>query len=80
MRTCKEKFYGGVHEGLKGWVAAAKADGWAAEDVRSGPPREASPRKSPVKGGKVEEAPKLDLNVGVGVGGGCETGLDGGWL
>jgi hypothetical protein len=81
MRTCKEKFYGGVHEGLKGWVAAAKADGWAAEDVRSGPPREASPRKSPVKkGGKVEEAPKLDLDVGVGVAMGGETGLDGAWL
>lgn len=81
MRTCKEKFYGGVHEGLKGWVAAAKADGWAAEDVRSGPPREASPRKSLVKkGGKFEEAPKLDLNVEVGVAVGCETRLDDGWL
>ena len=81
MRSCKEKFYGGVHEGLKGWVAAAKADGWAVEDVRSGPPREASPRKSPVKkGGKVEEAPKLNLDVGVGVGVAGDTGLDGAWL
>jgi Diaphanous GTPase-binding Domain len=69
MRTCKEKFYGGVHEGLKVWVAAAREDGWAVEDVRAGPPREASsPRKaSPVKK-KVEEAPRLRLDVGVGVG------------
>jgi hypothetical protein len=81
MRTCKEKFYGGVHEGLKGWVAAAKADGWAAEDVRSGPPREASPRKSPVKkGGKIEEAPKLMLDVGVGAAVEGETELDRAWL
>jgi hypothetical protein len=81
MRTCKEKFYGGVHEGLKGWVAAAKTDGWAAEDVRSGPPKEASPQKSPVrKGGKVEQAPKLNLDVGIGVAVGGETGLDGAWL
>jgi len=81
MRTCKEKFYGGVHEGLKGWVAAAKADGWGAEDVRSGPPREASPRKSPVrKGGKIEEAPKLMLDVGVGVAAEGEIELDSAWL
>jgi hypothetical protein len=81
MRTCKEKFYGGVHEELKGWVAAAKADGWAAEDVRSGPPREATPRKSPVKKGrKFDEAPKIDLDLGVGVAVGCETRLDDRWL
>lgn len=81
MRTCKEKFYGGVHDGLKVWIATAKADGWAAEDVRSGPPREASPRKSPTKkGGGVEEAPKLKLDVGLGVAVGGETGLDEGWL
>ena len=81
MRTCKEKFYGGVHEGLKGWVAAAKADGWMVEDVRSGPPREVSPRKSPVKkGGKVEEAPKLKLDVGVDAGIIGDTSVDGAWL
>ena len=51
LRTCKEKFYGGVHEGLKVWVGAAKADGWPVEDVRAGPPREqSSPKKSPLKG------------------------------
>ncbi|EXJ81847.1 hypothetical protein A1O1_07912 [Capronia coronata CBS 617.96] len=65
LRTCKEKFYGGVHEGLKCWVSAAKADGWAVEDVRAGPPREAySPRKSPTKK-KADEAPKLALDVDI---------------
>ncbi len=81
MRTCKEKFYGGVHEGLKVWVAAAKEDGWAVEDVRAGPPRDnPSPKKgnSPVK--KREEAPKLRLDVGVPVavgGEGVGLGVDG---
>lgn len=66
LRTCKEKFYGGVHEGLKCWVSAAKADGWPLEDVRAGPPREpASPRKSPVKK-RTEEAPQLSLDVDIG--------------
>ena len=66
LRTCKEKFYGGVHDGLKLWVAAAKADGWSFEDVRAGPPREAaSPRKSPTKR-KQDEAPKIALDVQIG--------------
>jgi hypothetical protein len=65
LRTCKEKFYGAVHDGLKVWVAAAKADGWDVEDVRAGPPREPSPQKSPVKKNKKgEEAPKIALDVG----------------
>ncbi|KIV83178.1 hypothetical protein PV11_05228 [Exophiala sideris] len=65
LRTCKEKFYGGVHEGLKCWVSAAKADGWYVEDVRAGPPRETtSPRKSPVKK-KGDEAPQIALDVGL---------------
>ena len=66
LRTCKEKFYGAVHEGLRTWVAAAIADGWVEKDVREGPPREGhSPRKggSPMKK-KEKEAPKLDLDVG----------------
>lgn len=79
MRTCKEKFYGGVHEGLKVWVAAAKEDGWPLEDVRAGPPREASsPRKgnSPMKKKKLdEEAPKIRLDVGISAVGGSEEGL-----
>jgi hypothetical protein len=64
LRTCKEKFYGGVHDGLKCWVSAAKADSWPVEYVRAGPPRDqASPRKSPVKK-KGDEPPKIDLDVG----------------
>lgn len=66
LRTCKEKFYNGVHDGLKCWVSAAKADGWPVEDVRAGPPREASsPKKSPVKK-KADEPPQLALDIGVG--------------
>jgi hypothetical protein len=66
LRTCKEKFYAGVHDGLKLWVGTARDDGWEVEDVRAGPPRDGgSPRKSPVKKGKVEEAPKISLDVGV---------------
>ena len=62
LRTCKEKFYGSVHAGLRTWVAAAAADGWSASDVRAGPKEEivamaaaataaaaAAGRKSPVK-------------------------------
>ena len=78
MRTCKEKFYGGVHEGLRVWVAAAKADGWQVEDVRSGPPRDApSPRRSPAKKGL--PPPKLDvkLDLGVDMGG---AGAGDAWL
>lgn len=63
LRTCKEKFYGGVHDGLKCWVSAAKADGWFVEDVRAGPPRDnTSPRKSPSKK-SADEAPKIALEV-----------------
>lgn len=82
MRTCKEKFYGGVHEGLKVWVGAGRGDGWLVEDVRAGPSRETgsgSPRKggggSPVKrkGEEKEEekeAPRIKLDVGGGAFGG----------
>ena len=34
LRTCKEKFYGAVHDGLKTWVAAAVVDRWSVEHVR----------------------------------------------
>ncbi|KAI9806111.1 MAG: hypothetical protein M1833_004518 [Piccolia ochrophora] len=77
VRTCKEKFYGAVHDGLRTWVAAAKADGWAIGDVRNGPPREErspvrqSPRKKKQEPPMVE-LPKLDLDGGNG-------GTDG-WL
>lgn len=64
LRTCKEKFYSAVHEGLRTWVAAAVADGWQHKDVREGPPREAySPKKSSSPK-KKDAAPKLELDVG----------------
>jgi len=75
LRTCKEKFYSAVHDGLKVWVAAAKADGWEVESVRAGPPREeSSPKKSPVKKKTDHEAPQIDLEVAEGI-----PTLDYGW-
>lgn len=71
LRLCKEKFYGGVHAGLRCWVAAAVADGWETKDVRCGPSAEnkspnkskgASPKK--VGGGLMEQAPpKIDMKL-----------------
>lgn len=63
LRTCKEKFYSGIHDGLRAWVAAASEDGWQTLYVREGPTQEEqakgySPRKSP---GKKEAPPKLDM-------------------
>jgi len=83
LRTCKEKFYGGVHAGLGTWVGAAAEDGWETGFVREGPRREdvrvkvrgGGPGGSPKK--KVEVAPRLEvprLDLGV------EGGGDGGWL
>jgi hypothetical protein len=46
MRLCKEKFYPGLHDALRTWVAAAADDGWDVRDVRYGPPAES---KSPVR-------------------------------
>ena len=75
LRTCKEKFYGGVHDGLKCWVSAAKTDSWYVEDVRAGPPREqASPRKSPTK--KAEAPPMIAIDVGASV----IPKMDEGWI
>ena len=61
LRTCKEKFYGGVHAGLATWVAASIDDGWDPKDVREGPKRDErrTPRGSPRK--KKDEPPKLDM-------------------
>ncbi|ORY61202.1 armadillo-type protein [Pseudomassariella vexata] len=71
LRLCKEKFYPGVHDALRTWVAAAAEDSWEVRDVRYGPPAEP---KSPVrkqgggfipgnKGKKKEDepAPKLEI-------------------
>ena len=67
LRLCKEKFYGGVHDGLRCWVAAGVADGWDTEDVRCGPSAETkSPvRKSPKKG-PLPEAPKIEMKLDFG--------------
>jgi len=66
LRTCKEKFYSGVHDGLRAWVAAAVEDGWDTMYVREGPTmeeqasraRSASPKKNPKKKG--DGAPRLE--------------------
>ncbi|QSZ35040.1 hypothetical protein DSL72_007903 [Monilinia vaccinii-corymbosi] len=69
LRLCKEKFYGGVHAGLRCWVAAAIEDGWETQDVRCGPSaenkspvRKASPKK--VAGAVVDNAPpKIEMKL-----------------
>lgn len=59
LRTCKEKFFGHLHEGLKLWVSAAREDGWPYMDVREGP---AHPLPKNVHR-RVEPPPRLDLPV-----------------
>ncbi|KAH8668057.1 armadillo-type protein [Tricladium varicosporioides] len=68
LRLCKEKFYGGVHAGLRCWVAAAAEDGWDTRDVRCGPSTEAnkSPRKSPKKQVPIQEPPKIEMKLSFG--------------
>lgn len=88
LRTCKEKFYAGVHDGLRAWVAAAAEDGWETRFVREGPTMEEQARGwSPVKGSPVkkgkkkDEAPKLELELNLDAGGkGDGGGGDDGWL
>ncbi|KAF2970948.1 hypothetical protein GQX73_g2618 [Xylaria multiplex] len=61
LRLCKEKFYPGVHDGLRTWVAAAAEDGWNVRDVRYGPPAEPkSPTKNKVKKDD-QPAPKIEM-------------------
>jgi hypothetical protein len=82
LRLCKEKFYGGVHAGLRCWVAAAAEDGWNTRDVRCGPSVEnRSPvRKSPKKG-PVQEPPKIGMKLDFLGGGDPEKAVnDGNWL
>lgn len=93
LRTCKEKFYSGVHDGLRAWVAAAAEDWWETRYVREGPTmdeqlsraRSVSPKKSPVKkeappqlAALSVEVPKLELGGGALGIGGHEN--DDGWL
>lgn len=94
LRTCKEKFYSGVHTGLETWVGAAREDGWEVRDVKEGIPREEKRGRGPDSPKKKrDEAPRLeiaglDIGGGVGVkikegkaGGKREGGTDdGGWL
>ena len=89
LRTCKEKFYSGVHDGLRAWVAAASEDGWETRFVREGPTTEErvkslSPKKSPVKKGDEAprlEMPKLELNIsGQNNDAGLNDDGDDGWL
>ncbi len=67
LRLCKEKFYGGVHAGLRCWVAAAADDGWNTSDVRCGPAEEPkSPVKKSPKKAAVEQAPKIEMKLDFG--------------
>ncbi|QIW99404.1 hypothetical protein AMS68_004922 [Peltaster fructicola] len=85
LRTCKEKFYAGVHDGLQAWVSAAVEDEWPVLYVCEGPTLEeqaksarTSPKKSKQAPPKLDEikldAPKLDLNLGF------TNNDDNGWL
>ncbi|KAK5626189.1 hypothetical protein RRF57_001904 [Xylaria bambusicola] len=61
LRLCKEKFYPGIHDGLRTWVAAAAEDGWEVRDVRYGPPAEPkSPTKTKAKKDD-QPAPKIEM-------------------
>ncbi|KAI0183800.1 armadillo-type protein [Xylaria flabelliformis] len=67
LRLCKEKFYPGVHDALRTWVAAAAEDGWDVRNVRYGPPPEP---KSPTKNRPKKDdqpAPKIEMpNISFG--------------
>ncbi len=81
LRTCKEKFYGAVHDGLKTWASAAVEDGWEIKDVRNGPPRDEVKYKTSPKKARKDEPPKLDMPLlKLDVGGVYGQGDDGGWL
>lgn len=79
LRTCKEKFYGCVHEALSTWVGAAMEDGWPYQDVKQGPKQEDVRRMSPKKkdAAPMLEMPKFEL---AGGGNGVGDGDDGAWL
>ncbi|TVY41436.1 GTPase-binding protein [Lachnellula occidentalis] len=84
LRLCKEKFYGGVHDGLRCWVGAAAEDGWDTRDVRCGPSQEqTSPiRKNVARKAPVEDAPKIDMKLSFGNDHGHpgHSGSNDGWL
>ncbi|PNS16559.1 GTPase-binding protein rid1 [Sphaceloma murrayae] len=86
LRTCKEKFYAGVHDALRTWVGAAMEDGWEVDFVRTGKGEEG--KGSPMKMSAREKEKVLlpELNLGLGLEGKtkAETGArdeeDEGWL
>lgn len=81
LRTCKEKFYAGVHAALRDWVSAAVDDGWDVSSVRFGTKSE-SPTKSQSKKREDDapriEMPKLDFEVSKDRN--DRRGDDAGWL
>jgi hypothetical protein len=80
LRTCKEKFYSCVHDGLRAWVAAAIEDGWETIYVREGPNEEESPTRSPAKQRKDDApAPKLEALPAL-LSPKLDLGDDDGWL
>ncbi|KAK0271880.1 hypothetical protein LTS00_016444 [Friedmanniomyces endolithicus] len=87
LRTCKEKFYAGVHDGLRGFVGAGWEDGWEVRFVREGPGegegrgRSASPAKRKKKEGEEGGPPRLG-EVGVEALPALDLGVGGdeGWL
>lgn len=91
LRTCKEKFYSGVHDGLRAWVAAAAEDGWETRYVRNGPSSEERAERarsaSPKKLVKKESAPQIEASrmelptLDLGLEAGATTNDDDdGWL
>jgi len=87
LRTCKEKFYAGVHDGLRGFVGAGWEDGWEVRFVREGPgegegrARSGSPAKKR-KGGEEEGGPPRLGEVRVEALPALDLGVGGdeGWL
>ncbi|KAF4554922.1 Diaphanous GTPase-binding domain-containing protein [Elsinoe fawcettii] len=71
LRTCKEKFYAGVHDALRTYVGAAMEDGWDVEFVRTGKGEEAERKTGTTKKLTREEKekvvlPELKLDLGLG--------------
>ncbi|KAG8626295.1 hypothetical protein KVT40_005240 [Elsinoe batatas] len=70
LRTCKEKFYAGVHDALRTFVGAAMEDGWNVEYTRTGKDEEVEKKlASPKKLSKQEKEKVVlpELNLGIGI-------------
>jgi len=68
LRTCRDKYYGVVHESIATWIAAAGEDGWPSANVSRGPPQadNATTSTNGVSGAPKFELPKLDLGIDQG--------------